>query len=204
MALEDTLKIEEGEYEIYDSLTPELVEILSSVVNDSTENKKALIEDYESFVTPKYVVLVKKYGKVAGIAVVEQVTETLDYVDKLFVAKEFQSNGVGMHMMDVLKQYSPSFGLRADKNNEKAINFYQRNGLDHIDDFENFGIYGFKANEEQKELLIDFASKKEKTVYKNGSSIRYEVDSIKNPDLLQKFLSDINFPEPQKDYALQN
>jgi ribosomal protein S18 acetylase RimI-like enzyme len=203
MSLEKTINMDGGEYEIHNSLTTELIDKLGFIVNDSTSGEKALVNDYESTANPKYIILVKKHGKLAGAAVVEKVSDTLDYIDKFYVAKEFQKNGVSDNLMGLIKQYSsvskentPSLGLRVDKTNEKAISFYEKHGFTPISESSKFIIYEFGVAKEEHGLLADTAIEKRETIYTIPTTTRVE-DSLKYP--LQ-----IPMQQIRQSYAFQN
>lgn len=54
---------------------------------------------------------------------------TGDYLAGIFVGSKFRSNGIGRSLLEYIKADHPSFALNVYQKNQRAVNFYLREGL---------------------------------------------------------------------------
>lgn len=57
---------------------------------------------------------------------------TDNYMAGIFVDKNFRSMGIGKMLIDYIKGIYPSFNLNVYKENQRAVDFYKREGLNII------------------------------------------------------------------------
>lgn len=96
--------------------------------------------DFVKKVLPESTVFVyEDDGEIRGfIGIMEK-----SYIAGLFVANQYQSNGIGSRLIEKCKEYYPVLKLDVYAKNLKAVNFYKKHG---------FKIEQEKENDETKEI----------------------------------------------------
>jgi acetylglutamate synthase len=129
---------------------------------ESGFNKK-LTSDYFEITGPNLICLAIQNGNYLGAIVVEGVTGTsVNYLDKIVVAKEHQGGGIGSILWEELNGHSHKTIWRAKKDNP-IIDFYMEkcNGHTSFGDVKDyvFFYYGLDSGELDESLKFAIAKK---------------------------------------------
>ncbi len=119
---------------------------------------KKLIKDYFTYAKPNAIMVIEKENQYVGTIVAEAVGNSVQYLDKIAIAKASQGNGIGKKLWEEFGAQSKKLIWRAKENN--PINaFYQRK----CDGFQKVGdwiMYWKGLSQEELQQAIAYAAAK--------------------------------------------
>lgn len=83
---------------------------------------------------------------------------TGDYLAGIFIGNKFRSKGIGKSLLEYIKADHPSFSLNVYQKNQRAVNFYLREGLFMVSE-------GTDADTEEADYTMMWSKKKQDKCY---------------------------------------